>query len=100
MEYAYSIMMFIMAGALLVCAGLTAATKTLILPRRYKVSYKARDKKLYAVQFAKAIAIIACAFLVSGLVGLTKIYVLAVILLIAGIVGGIVIAAKLVKKAM
>ena len=100
MEYVYSIIMFIMAGALLLYAGLTAVTKTVILQRRYKASYKARDKKLYAVQLAKAIAIIAAAFLISGLVGLTKIYWLAVILLIAGIVGGIIIATKLVKKAM
>ena len=100
MEYAYSMIMFIMAGALLLYAGLTAAAKKLILPYRYTVSYKARDKKLYATQFAKAIAVIAAAFFISGLVGLTKIYVLAVILLIAGIIGGIIIAARLVKKAM
>ena len=95
----YTIMMFIMAGAILVYAGLTALTKTLILPRRYTVSAKIKDKKLYATQFAKSIAIIAGAFFVSGLVGLTRIYWLAVIVLVAGIVGGIIISAKLVKKA-
>lgn len=100
MDNIYSIIMFAMAAALFIYAGLTALTKKIILQRRYRVSYKARDKKLYAVQFAKAIAIIACAFLISGLAGLTKIYALAVILLIAGITGGILIAVRLVKKAM
>ena len=95
----YTIMMFIMTGALLVYAGLTALSKKLLLPRRYTVSYAARDKKLYATQFAKGIAVVAGAFLVSGLVGLTRIYWLAVIVLAAGIVGGIIITAKLVKKA-
>ena len=89
-----------MAAALFIYAGLTALTKKIILQRRYRVSYKARDKKLYAVQFAKAIAIIACAFLISGLAGLTKLYVLAVILLIAGVIGGMILAVKLVKKTM
>lgn len=96
----YSIIMFIMGGALLIYAGLTAVTKTIILQKRYRVSYAARDKKLYATQFAKAVAIIAGAFIISGLVGLTRIYWLAVILLVAGIIGGIIIATKLVKKAM
>lgn len=92
-------MMFIMAAALLIYAGLTALSKKILLQKRYRVSAKMSDEKLYAKQLAKGIAVIAAAFAVSGLAGLTKIYVLAVILLITGIVGGIIITAKLVKKA-
>lgn len=99
MEYAYSIIMFAMGAGLLLYAGCTALIKKVVLPMRYRNSVKVRDKKLYAKQFAKGIAIIAAAFIVSGLVGLTQIYVLAVILLIVGFVGGTVATVKLTECA-
>ena len=49
---------------------LTALTKTIILPRRYLVSAKIPDKKLYAVRLAKIVALVACSPLLAGLIGL------------------------------
>lgn len=69
MEQAYSIFMFIFAGALLLYAVAVALTRsTDLIPRMDRVSVK--DEKRYAWQFAKTMAIVALAPAVSALVGL------------------------------
>ena len=67
MEYAYSILMFCFAGMLLLYAGLLALTGDVgLIPRNELV--KMKDKKAYARQFAKVIALVALAPVLSGLV--------------------------------
>ena len=94
MEYAYSVVMFCIAGGLFIYAGLLAVTKSPALIRRMN-QIKVKDERRYAVQFAKTMAIIAAAFLVSGLVGLTKNTVVAIIVLVVGLIGGMIAAVKL-----
>ena len=62
MEYGFSILMFIFSGILLLYAGLMALTKNYdMLPVRARVSVKPKDKRAYAVQLAKVIALVAAA---------------------------------------
>ncbi len=89
-----------MGAGLLIYAGCTALIKKVVLPMRYTNGVKVRDAKLYAKQFAKGIAVVALAFFVSGVIALTKIYALAVVLLIAGVIGGIIVTVRLTKRAM
>ena len=65
----FSILMFCFAGALLLYAGLLALTKDYsLIPRGYATQPK--DKRAYALAFAKAIAVTALAPLGSGIYGL------------------------------
>lgn len=99
MEYAYSIMMSAMAVGLLLWAALAFIAGDMMLPRMYTISAKIRDKKKYARQFAKLIAIIGIAFLISALVGLTCIYWLALVVFIIGIVVSIKVGKVIMKDA-
>ena len=57
MEYGYSILMGIFAGALLLYAGLMALTKDYkMLPYRARTSVKPKNPKKYMTQLAKVIA--------------------------------------------
>ena len=85
-----------MGVGILLWAALAFITGDTLLPKMYTVSMKVRDKKKYARQFAKLIALIGIAFIVSAMVGLTEIYWLALIVLVIGII----IAAKLGKSIM
>ncbi|SCW31667.1 hypothetical protein SAMN02910456_00503 [Ruminococcaceae bacterium YRB3002] len=69
MEFSiFSIVMFVVGGALMLYAGVLALTKdTDLIMRSYAA--KMPDKKRYALQFAKTIAIIAIAPLLSGVAG-------------------------------
>ena len=69
MEYAFSIMMFIFGGAVLLYAGILALTKDYQLVAK-SWAVKPKNSKRYAVEFAKTMAIIAIAPIVSGIVGL------------------------------
>ena len=70
MEYAYSIVMFCLAGGIFIYAVLLAVCKnTNLIMRSYAV--KMKDRRRYAVQFAKIMALIGVAPLISGLIGLT-----------------------------
>ena len=69
MEYAFSIIMLVFGGAMMFYAGLLALTKDVgLIPKTHAASIP--DKKHYASQFAKTIAIIAAAPLVSAAAGL------------------------------
>ena len=71
METAFSIFMFIFAGALLLYAGLLALTKDYnMLPYRSRVSVKPKNPKKYTVGLAKCVALTALGPALSGLVGL------------------------------
>ena len=100
MEHAFSILMLIFAGAIFIYAGLTALTKELIMPQRYKQSAKMPDKKKYAVQFAKIMALVACAPLLSGAVGLFTGDAVAAIILCVTLIAAIWAATIIIKKAL
>lgn len=69
MEQAYSILMFCFAlGLLLYAVAIALSGSTELIPRSEMV--KVRDRKRYARQFAKTLAIVALGPAVSGLIGL------------------------------
>lgn len=98
MEYAFSILMFAMAGGLLLYAGDLALFKSYKLIPRWRAA-KMNDPKRYTVQFAKGIAVTAVPFAVSGILGLFQWYIPAVIVLIGGFIGAMVVIVKLVEGA-
>lgn len=99
MEYAFSIMMFAMAGGMLLYAADLAIWKNYKLIPRWQ-SARMKDPKAYTVQFAKVIAVFALPFLASGLVGLLQWYIPALIVLAVGFVGAGLAAARLMKDVM
>lgn len=71
MEYGYSILMGIFAGAILLYAGLMALTKDYkMLPIRARQSVKPKDPKKYTAQLAKVIALVSLSPALSALAGL------------------------------
>ena len=71
MEHAFSILMFIFAGALLLYAALMALTKDYkMLPYRARQSVKPKDPKKYTVQLAKIVALVAAAVALGAAVAL------------------------------
>ncbi len=64
-----AILMFIFSGAILLYALLLAWTKDVSLIRR-SYAAKMKDKKAYAVQFAKVLAVTSIAPFLTGIVGL------------------------------
>ena len=106
MEYAYSILMFCFAGMLLLYAGLLALTKDAgLIPRSEAVEM--RDKKAYARQFAKVMALVALAPVLSGLValapwlsaltGVVGAHVAAFLVLVLAFVGCIRVGVRLMR---
>ena len=101
MEYAYSILMFCMAAGLLLYAGLLALAKDpMLIPKHYAA--KMKNKKAYAVMFAKITAMMALPFAVSGIVGLIwnaeQTLLPAIIVLIVGLVVCLYLSTKIAKK--
>ena len=101
MEYAYSIIMFCMAGGLLLYAGLLALAKDpMLIPKYYATNMK--NKKAYAVMFAKIIAMMAVPFTVSGIVGLIwtseQTLLPAIVVLIIGLFIGFYLSTRIAKK--
>lgn len=94
----YSIIMAAMGIGILLWSAFAYLSGEMLMPDHYLVSAKIKDKKAYARQFAKLMALIGLAFLLSSLVGLTEVYWLAVIVLIAGIVVAAKIGSKFIKK--
>ena len=71
MDYAFSILMFCFSGAILIYAGIMAATKDISMLRwRHRNVAKMKDPKAYAVMVAKILALTAAAPLIGGLIGL------------------------------
>ena len=69
MEYGFSVLMFCFAGMLLLYAGLLALTKDIsLIPRMHGV--KVKNRREYAVRFAKAMAVAALDPLLGGVVAL------------------------------
>ena len=99
MEHAFSILMLIFSGAIFIYSGITALTKDLILPRRYKQSAKMPDKKKYAVQFAKIMAVVGCSPLLSGVVGLFAGDAVSAIILGVTLIAAIWAATIIIRKA-
>ena len=98
MEYGYSILMGIFACALLLYAGLMAIFKDYkMIPLRARQSVKPKNEKKYMAQFAKVIALAACAPALSAVAGLWNM-IAAIALLIAAGVFFIWLATKIVKN--
>ena len=70
MEHAYSILMFIFAGALFLYGLLMFATKSVSLIPRYRYAAKMKDEKLYVRQLGKIVMLVALSPAVSACVGL------------------------------
>lgn len=71
MEYGYSVLMAIFAGAIWLYAGLMALTKDYkMLPLRAQVAVTPKDPKLYMTQLAKVVALVALSPALSALAGL------------------------------
>ena len=98
MEQNFSIFMFIFAGAVLLYAGILAVTKDYnMLPYRSRVSVKPKNPKKYAVQLAKAIALVAVAIAAGAAVSLWNIAAGAVVM-IAGVIAALWASTKIVKN--
>ena len=99
MDYAYSILMFCFGGAILFYALDIYIFKSVkLIPRRYR-HFTFKDEKEYMTQFAKILAIVALAPILSGVVGLFNVMVGGVVLIV-GFVVTLVLATKLIKKVM
>lgn len=99
MEHAYSVLMGIFATLLFLYGLLVTLTKDdKLIFRSYAA--KMTDKKLYAKQFGKVIMIVATAPALSAFVALfgEKFIIPALIVLIAGITGGIVIGTRIMPN--
>ncbi|MBQ6021010.1 MAG: hypothetical protein IJL26_12630 [Clostridia bacterium] len=71
MEHAYSILMFIFAGALFLYGLLMFATKDInLIPYRRRYAAKMSDKKLYVRQLGKIVMLTALSPAISAAVGL------------------------------
>ncbi len=97
MDKAYSILMWIFSAALLLYAGLLLLFKeTELIPKSYMAHIE--NKRTYAVRFAFLIMLIAVAPAISGLVAFfgESFIIPALIVLVAGIVGAIIIGVKFI----
>ena len=82
MEYGYSILMGIFSAAILLYAGLMALGGDYdMLPMRARNSVNPKDKKKYARQLAKVIALVAISPALSALAGLWNILAAVIVLL-------------------
>lgn len=87
MEYGYSILMGVFAGAILIYAAVMAVTKDYkILPFRARVSVQPKNEKLYMRQLAKAVALVALAPALSALTGLWNMIVALIVLVVSAVV--------------
>ena len=86
MEYGYSILMGIFAGAILLYAGMIALFKDYkMLPLRVRVSVKPKNEKLYMLQLSKVVALVALAPALSALTGLWNMRVALIVLIISAV---------------
>ena len=97
MECAFSIIMFVFSGALLLYAALMAITKDYtILPYRSTVSVKPKDPKAYTFQLSKVIALVAIAIAVGAAVALWNRMVGTVVILV-GVILMIWVGTRIMK---
>ena len=98
MEYGYSILMGIFSGAILLYAGLLALTGDYnMLPVRARVSVEPKDKKKYARQLAKVLALVAISPALSALAGLWNMPA-ALIVLLGSMVFFIWLGTRIMRK--
>ena len=97
MDYAYSILMGIFAGALLLYAGLLFLTGDYGLIPKTGSAAKPKDPKRYARQFAKILALVALSPGFSALAGLWNV-IAALIVLVVVFILAIVLGVKIMKK--
>lgn len=98
MEYGYSILMGIFAGALLLYAGLAVIFKDYkMIPIRARQSVKPKNEKVYMKQFAKVIALVSLSPALSAIAGLWNMAA-AVVVLIASAIFFIFLGTKIVKN--
>ena len=98
MEQNFSFFLFIFAGAVLLYAGILAVTKDYnMLPYRSRVSVKPKNPKKYAVQLAKAIALVAVAIAAGAAVSLWNIAAGAVVMIV-GVIAALWASTKIVKN--
>ncbi len=104
MEYAFSILMFVFSGMLLLYAALVAGNFDMI-PRNYAA--KVSNKKEYAKKFARVLRVVAIAPAVSGLTALAGlslfenadiVIVISVVILITGMIISIMTGVKIMSK--
>lgn len=95
-----SIIMFILTGALLLFAGITALSKNIpfLFQQTYSIPEGEKGKK-YSVQFAKLLTLIAVSPLVSAILGLfVRNVLIVVIVFVVLFVGLMVLGVKTVMK--
>ena len=98
MDNGFSILMFILAGALLLYALLLALTKNYnMLPARATISVKPKNPKRYTVQLAKVIALVAVAIAIGAAVSLWNMLIGAIVM-IAAVILAIWFGTKIVKN--
>ena len=87
MEYGYSILMGIFAGAILIYAGLMALFKDYkMLPLRVRVSVRPKNEKQYMKQLSKVIALVALSPALSALTGLWNMTAAFIVLIVSAVV--------------
>ena len=97
----YSIIMFIFAGMLLIYAALLSTGDSGLIMREYAA--KMKDKKKYARQLAKVIALVAVAPALSGLAALffeSDALLVPVIILVAGVAAAIYLGTRIMRKVL
>lgn len=97
MEHGFSILMLCFSDALFLYAALLAITKDVTLipwHRRAKI----KNRRAYALQFAKSMASVACAPLLGGLAGLINLW-FGVGVLLVSMIAALWLATKLIRKA-
>ena len=100
MEHAFTILMFIFAGAILLYAALMAITKDYnLLPFRARVSVKPKNPEKYMVHLAKIVALVAIMIAVGAAVALWNAAVGAAVMAV-GVVAALWCGPKIIKKAM
>ncbi len=102
MKYGFSILMFCLSAGILLYAGIIAAVKDPALIPRHQYA-KIKNKKKYAVQFAKVLAVSAIAPFAGGITGLIwnaeQTLIPALLALITAFIICMVFAAKIMDKA-
>ena len=99
MERAFSILMFIFSGALLLYAGLMAVTKDYnLLPYRSRVSVKPKNPEKYMVQLAKIVALVAAMIAAGAAIALWNAAVGAIVMVV-GVAAALWCGTKIIKKA-
>ena len=98
MDFGYPILVFCIAGVLLLYSILLVKTKNIaLIPQADKA--RIQDKQAYTIQFGKAVAVISLAPVVSGILWLTGAVRRSIAFLVLGFIICVWEATNLVSKA-